>query len=1016
MLEIGTKVRIRKQMEQIGIVKEIGSEIAREIYYGVEFMDKMRYLPESSLLIYSEQRSVKENLIRSEFGLFYDFQKAITYLKLINSDSIQNNIYSFNTSRTMFMEYQFKPLLKFINSYKRRLLICDEVGLGKTIEAGLILKELDARKELRNVLIVVPANLRSKWKNEMFYRFGEDFNFLDGKTFRKIEEGDDGTYSRFANPKFIVSMESIRSKNMRDIIERSDQRWDLMIVDEAHSLRNSSQQHKAIKMISNNVEAIVMLTATPIHTSNENLFNILNILDDQQFEYYPSFQEQLRNNEPVVQALNAISLIHPNLLQVKEMLTKVEGHFQSNMIFKDTISRVDTLLESTNQIAVGIEDIVYVQRNLSDLHLIGGIYNRTRKRDVHTNRPIRDPHTVSVKYSIDELTTYNFIVSAIKTMLHSKGKHASLLPLFSIQRMLSSSLHAHKSLINTKYDLTSFSMDDYEDFLFDELDDTFADLPLNWEKTTPDEDSKFIKLLEVLNNSRLFTNKIIIFAFYTTTLSYLQKLLTDKGIKTFLLTGKLAFSERNGLLDSFREESAFCILLSSRVGSEGIDLQFCDTIINFDLPWNPMEIEQRIGRIDRIGQASPKIKIINFGMEDTIDDSIILRLYERINLFEGTIGLLEPIMGDLIREVNKNIFYKELTKEEMEQKWEEEEKIIELKIKTAEDLEAAASNLLSLDYFYEHEIKNIKKKKRFISPYDLFQYISGYLKNKYDDSYMKYDFKINTGELCLGEQFKREVRDTIFKEDIIHTYSPGKVVSFTLDSNHAFENQEQQFITILHPLVKFITYQYSLNQSQLHNCHYFMVKKGDLHDNEIELQPGYFFYFVFLATITSYRKHSLVFPVILGEDLTPVGDNDLCEHLLGVVLERGKHNVQEVSCPNAEYIEQAYSIAFTAFKKRFGKYYDHFKSRQEMIISRKIESREYRFFQKTNPLVEELVRLSNEQSGEETSFRRSMLEAQVKKRTEDYKKDMEDIDLEKACYPSFEEPMFGGVFEVIDVK
>lgn len=1011
MYEIGTKVRLKNHLDRVGIIREIDSR-SPVITYAIEFMDRYEYHIAANITLFSGQFSLKDNLVNGRFGQFYDFQKAMTFLKLSNSDSVQNNIYAFNTSKTIFYEYQFKPLLKLISSHKRRLLICDEVGLGKTIEAGLIMKELQARREVSNALIVVPANLVTKWMSEMRSRFQEEFTVIDKQFFLKLTSGDKQAANQYSSNKFIISIESIRGKGVVDVIDNSEYVWDFLIVDEAHSLRNLSKQNRTIQALSNNVQAMILLTATPIHTSSENLFNILHILDESQFTYFQAFEIQREANQPIVHALNSISSVPPNIIEAYEQLLSVEKEYSGNLIYTETLSILQRLLSIDNILDISIEDIVLVQRNLSDLHLIGGIYNRTKKRDVHANRPVRIPKTVHVELLPDELDLYNFLIA--KTRLHLQQESSSMLPLSIIQRMLSSSIHAHKSAIIQKYSIDAIEVDGLEDLLYQETEELVWNVEPSVIDNDTDVDSKFFRLIDELEIIKERTNKVIIFAFFKETLQYLCKRLEAISYNTIVLTGALSMSQRSDCLQSFREADVFSILLSSRVGSEGIDLQFCNTIVNYDLPWNPMEIEQRIGRIDRIGQTSPRLDIINFCMDQTIDDRIIIRLYERVNLFEGTIGSLEPILGDLIDDLNKTILYKNLTLEEADQQWYEQEKIIMHRIKSIEELESASSDLISLDYYYEYEIKNIIKKKRYISPDHLYQYISGYLVQNYRDSYIKYDSRKKEGEIQLCDRFRRVAMDSKFDNLFQYSFNPGRKVQFTFHSDHASENPDLAFINVLHPLVQFITSQYSLDKSNILNCHYFLIHQADLKENEIDLDKGYYFYFVYLASVSSFKKHSVIMSVILDVSLNVVGSSDFSEHVMGVLNELGRHSTHELQANSQEIMTKAYNVAFDHFKVLFFEYYQSFKARHDMIIERKVQSRKFHYMRQIDRRNKEIAEINQSfVISNEDRFRRNMLESQIKVKMQALNQSLEQIRDEKECIPVFEDPVFGGVFEVV---
>lgn len=1011
MFEIGTKVRLKKDLKRVGTIESIYTQFGDVVYYNISFIDESKVVSENSLLTYNDQKSVKDNLVSGHFGSYHDFQKIMTHIKLHYSDVIQNNIYSFNTSRTIFYEYQFKPLLKFISSYKRRLLICDEVGLGKTVEAGLILKELEARKMLKNVIIVVPANLRGKWKWEMKNRFSENFNILSKSEFEKLLNLDDSIKEKFRDERYIVSMESIRRKETMNVISSSDYRCDLLIVDEAHSVRNMSQQHSVIKALSYLCNSVIFLTATPLQTSNENLFNVLNILDEQQFPYFESFNMQLSDNTPLVRALNYISSSPPDISKAYIELCTLKEQFKDNLIYDDLVANLQEVNSLKADVSISLEKIIDIQRNLSELHLLGNVLTRTLKRDVHIDKPERCSSTINISITNFEKDLINTIIEAIKQHFIDQDKNY-LLPLYGVRRMLSSSIHAHANLFRKRYSL------------FLPPEDLKIDVGLNsatynfnhqWFDTL--KDSKLDKLLEVLNQIKNNTSKVIIFAFFIPTLKYLYDNLNGICGCTFKLIGEVPILERENIINQFKHTEDFAILLSSRVGSEGIDLQFCNTIINYDLPWNPMEIEQRIGRIDRIGQKSPKIFIYNFGVDDTIDDNIILRLYERIQLFENSIGLLEPILGDFIEEVKSEIFFQELTDEQKKKKWYEKEKILIAKTKDIKLLEDKSNELLSLDYFFLHEIKSIRNKKRYIAPEHLYRYILGFINEKFPDSRIRYDFKVQVGEITLCDKFRLQILKTEYKDELLYFCMRNKRIRFTLDSTVAFQEPDIVFINILHPLVKYITEQYNIEPQELFNCNFFYVDKQELIDEGVHLENGYYFYFVYMFSIEGFQKSSLLVPIILNESLESIGDVEHCEHVLGVILEKGRTTIQGIECNDKEYLENSYNKARKVFEQVFLTYTKRFEAKHKMVLKREMDSTIFNFSRRKDMLNAELANIvvkSNLSEG--VLFRRKMIEAKLNKLALELEEQKIKIDINSECYSSFDEPKIGGVFEIINSK
>ncbi len=1008
VIEIGTKVRETNNPESIGVVVKIGY-VDGIIVYTVRFPGRTRNLSESSIAVYSEKVEVIDNLINGKFGEFNDFQKMLTHYKLLSSDKIQNNIYSINSSRTVFYEYQFKPLMKFLSSPKRRIMICDEVGLGKTIEAGLIIKELDARRELNRILVVVPANLMRKWSDEMFFRFNDTFTVINAREFTDIIEEKSNTRNKYAKNRFIISIESIRSKKMMDTLDDTDYQWDLLIVDEAHSLRNSSQQHAAIKKISTACDSIVFLTATPIHTERRNLFNIMNILDEQQFPYYDSFENQLLINEPVIEALSLISQIPPQIERAIEALASLESVYLNNAIFQDVMA---SLRDYRNIKAISehdeLEKIVDIQMSLSDLHFLGNTYTRTRKRDVTICRAERKPQTRKIAFSPEEQAYYGAIMHNIRE--HSSHSFpTSVFVTFNVQRMLSSSLHAHSSRLISKYIQDSECQDfiDLEESIFDcQLADGYPQFP----------DSKFEELTKLLIEIQKHTSKVILFAFYIPTLKYLEKRLTERNFKTYIMHGQ-AKMDRTKVINDFRHQRGFSIMLSSRVGSEGIDLQFCDTLVNYDLPWNPMEIEQRIGRIDRIGQKSPFLNIYNFSMKDTIDDEIVTRLYDRISLFEKSIGLLEPIMGEILDRITKNVFFNNLSDEDRLNQFKQEEMTLAKKIKDLQLLEDKSSEILSLDYFYEHEIKNIKGKNRYISPEQLYKYLIGFFGVNYPDSMIKYDLHSNIGEMVLCESFIRDIHLNNVEIELPYKLDnrTSKPIKFTMDSDSAFENSDLTFINVLHPLIKYITKKYDENESNMLNTHFFCISGEDLEKKGVKLPIGYYFFFLNTGSIYGLREQSYIMPVIMNEDLESIGTRVFTEHVMSILIENGKPSIHKSMCDDEEYLKKAYEREKEIFLSWFIKLYQKQEVKQELILSRKEESIRYNYERKIQHQYNERQEILSRSGEPDKSqrFRIEMIDGKINKLNQNLEKQLVRIEAERNLSWSFEEPVMGGVFEVL---
>ena len=267
---------------QRGTVVRVLPHIRGDQKYNVFFsQDEVRDVAESDLEGFFEVKDLFDRCVVGNYKGYNDFQVFNTTYKIENSSN--NTLSSIKASRTMFKTYQYIPLMKFLNSELQRLLIADEVGLGKTIEAGHIMLELKARGELKNVLVVCPAGLRDKWKGELEERFGLLF-----RIFEKKDELGDELRSHNGQARGIISYDSLKDTKTKSVlseIENKSYQFSLVVCDEAHRVRNAgTKQHEAIERLLRHAQSAIFLTATPIMLGRENLFHLLNLLHSQRYD------------------------------------------------------------------------------------------------------------------------------------------------------------------------------------------------------------------------------------------------------------------------------------------------------------------------------------------------------------------------------------------------------------------------------------------------------------------------------------------------------------------------------------------------------------------------------------------------------------------------------------------------------------------------------------------------------------------------------------------------------------
>jgi hypothetical protein len=301
------------------------------------------------------------------------------------------------------------------------------------------------------------------------------------------------------------------------------------------------------------------------------------------------------------------------------------------------------------------------------------------------------------------------------------------------------------------------------------------------------------------------TKKVVLFAFYRNTLHYLARRLADQGVKAAVLHGGM---DKQAVLNAFEDPSGPQILLSSEVASEGVDLQFSSLLVNYDLPWNPAKIEQRIGRIDRIGQDAPKILIWNMVYADTLDERVHVRLLERLNIFKSALGSMEEILGAEVRKLTSDLLSHKLTPEAEERRIEQSAIALENLRITQEQLDERSSQLLGHGDFIQNKAKAAFDLGRYIRGDDLYHYVKDFLEKNYPGSRLMVD-----GDVIRKGRIELSIDGRIdFGAFLVDTKLQGKT-TILANSPHTlwFDNQTGnaprgvEKVTQDHPLIRFIS-------------------------------------------------------------------------------------------------------------------------------------------------------------------------------------------------------------------
>lgn len=738
---VGVRVRVIGAPERTGsIVSDEPREQNGVWSVRVLFDDGIRrMLRLDNLELLPAHRDITSDILKGQLEGPESLRRNLLHEKL--HGRLSEVMYSMDASDTTFYAYQFKPVVKLLESPTSSLLVADEVGLGKTIEAGLIWTELRAREGARTLLVVCPPHLTTKWKNELKRRFGVDARNADPtEVFEALDEARRGTSNGFA---LVCSYHGLRPpKDWQDgrggAAGRLAQRlsaWadeeepflDLLVMDEAAIMRNSeSQTSKLGGLLAPISRHKVYLSATPLHTHSRNLFTLLRRLDPDTFPDQHSFNSILEANAPLVRLRKMIlggQASREELLEQIDLACSYPLLSESNTLaeLRRRIDECDCYEDPKLR-----ADLAYRSERAN---LLSYVVTRTRKRDVDLNPVLREVNTVLVPLKAHEEQLYHAVTDAVWDYAADRGISSGFLTVMP-QRQVASSMAAACERLATgiadadelnpdvSFSRARGSVGPLVSYVKDALAGRFD--PSEFRRV----DSKYEHLVQALETywKAHPRAKVVLFAFFKPTLCYLADRLERNGIRSLMLTGDQV-GDKQEIVDEFAKPESPPILLSSEVGSEGLDLQFAGVVVNYDLPWNPMVVEQRIGRIHRIGQTAERIVVINFICKGTVDERIYDRLYDRLDLFQKTLGDLEAVIGPLINGLTKNILTNKLSDDQQARRIEETAVAMEAKMQMEEELEKDASILAAYGDYVINQIAAAHDRKDWITGMDLEVYI-----------------------------------------------------------------------------------------------------------------------------------------------------------------------------------------------------------------------------------------------------------------------------------------------------
>ena len=768
-----------------------------------------------------------------------DFHACLSALQIRNPSL--SALYSLNAGRIDFIPYQFRPVLKFIRSDRPRMLIADSVGVGKTIEAGLILRELQARRDIRSVLIICPRPLvtERKWQTEM-KRFDEQFTHLDGDTLRFFvhEMHLDGEwqalhqktilpYSLFDRVTLFGGGER-RRKAQKGLLELDPPpRFDLVIVDEAHHIQNTDTlTHQGVRFFCENAEAVVFMTATPIQLDSDDLYVLLNLLRPDLIIDRESFTQMAAPNPYINRAIEIVRTAELGwMTHAQEELENAAGTQWGKAILHQD-PQFQQCRNSLAQLQMSPEDRVSLITALENLHTFNSMINRTRRRDIG-DFTMRRPETVPVEFTPSQRQLHDALLLAqarIFGRLH--GERNVMFMLTTLRRQAASCLYglapSIENILTRHLDRLAWEeLNDREESAqltdLNEIEDDILRV-LEMAERLDENDPKLEALKHIIRNKQTSPNpRVMVFSSFRHTLGYLAKHLLADGFRVAMVHGGTLDDERVELRNRFRldsaEPQALDVLLFSEVGCEGLDYQFCDCIVNYDLPWNPMRIEQRIGRIDRNGQQSESVSIYNLITPGTVDADIYDRCLWRIGVFDHELGANEEILGEIAREIENIAQDFGLSEEERRVKLEQ---LADNQIRLLQEqrrLEEQQADLFGIRLPTDRMRQEIEESTSFwLQPTALQNLVEKYLRmhSEKDQSFVLGERPLKT--LRLSQELRLKLLDDlralgrqttfVYREWENWLKGGNPLLTITFDQDAANEHRDAVLITPVHPLVR----------------------------------------------------------------------------------------------------------------------------------------------------------------------------------------------------------------------
>lgn len=697
-------------------------------------------------------------------------------------------MFAVNSSIVDELPHQVEAVYKYLLPLPRiRFLLADDTGAGKTIMTGLLLKELFFRGTIEKVLIITPGGLTKQWlEDELHEKFGLQFRLID----RSVFKSNPNEFS--ISDRCITSIDFLRQPDVSNAIENIQ--WDMVIVDEAHKLSafeygiktNKSERYKAVEKLSNKTDHLLFLTATPHRGRKDTFRRLMMLLDEDLFTKDEHIKKAIIQNTESFEMENKIENSKNKffLRRLKEDMV----NWDNEPLYKEREVKTPGFELTEEELKLYSEVTNYVQKLRKEA-------KEKRNRNVELMLMVMQRRLASSIYAITQT-------------LSNRAKR--------LNEVLLQILEAKKRNLKFNSEKTDedlpISEDEYDELNDDEGDKIFNKhisryvLSLDPEDVKNElsevnklvklaeslkdhEEQKFVELKKLLDESDIIRNedgKLVIFTEHRDTLNNLKERLENKGIIVSIIHGQMNVDERKKAQRDFRLKSK--ILIATDAAGEGINLQFCNYMINWDIPWNPNRLEQRMGRIHRYGQKK-NVQVFNIVAQNTREGAVLKKLLDKLDTMRESLGT--DRVYDVIDELLEGISLSELIQENsigniFEKRIEEKlEDVNMIKAKELINIQKKQSLLSKLDMDFSSKMRNLSDERKlqplYIEKFFLnsFEFLNGIISKdkQYPVFYIK---KIPIELLEISRDLKINVHDKyenpfVFDKSLVSVASPQNI-------------------------------------------------------------------------------------------------------------------------------------------------------------------------------------------------------------------------------------------------